>query len=140
MQGNGQKNSQRRANGKLTPGEGRRAVIATAAITGLMLLTFFVTAGSIVAPDRSDNTSMSVSKLTPMPASEKQGEGAQRVGSIVVEAGPKGRCEERHFDNRTGKMVSANFVDCDARLDRDTTPSDGTNRERIRAILGAFKK
>ena len=46
------------------------------------------------------------------------------------------------FDNRTGKMVSANYVNCDARLEpeRDTTPSENINRERIRAILGAFKK
>jgi hypothetical protein len=39
-------------------------------------------------------------------------------------------------------MVSANYVNCDARLEpeRDSTPSENINRERIRAILGAFKK
>jgi len=39
-------------------------------------------------------------------------------------------------------MVSANYVNCDERLkpERETTPSRNINRERIRAILGAFKK
>jgi hypothetical protein len=83
----------------------------------------------------------SLSKVTPLPPTEG-GEAASRVASIVVETDKKGRCEERRFDNRTGKMVSANYVNCDARLEpeRDTTPSENINRERIRAILGAFKK
>ena len=37
---------------------------------------------------------------------------AHRVASIVVETGKKGRCEERRFDNRSGKIVSATLVDC----------------------------
>ena len=140
MQAKGQKTKQRQARGSLSAGEFRRAVITTAALTAMLLLTLFVTANSYLSADRSDTMPMPVSKIAPLMPSEKQGEAAQRVGSIVVEAGSKGRCEERHFDNRTGKMVSANYVDCNARLDRDATPSDGTNRERIRQILGAFKK
>src|ERR1700675_446311 len=140
MQAKGQKTKRRQAKSNLSAGEVRRAVITTATLTCIMLLTLFVTAGTYMQRDRSDNMPMPISKIAPLMPSEKQGEAAQRVGSIVVEAGSKGRCEERHFDNRTGKMVSANYVDCNARLDRDTTPSDGTNRERIRQILGAFKK
>jgi len=132
------KRKQGHGKGKISAGEGRRAVITTVALTGVMLLGFFVTASSYRSPGHSDG--MSASKITPLMPSEKQGEAAHRVGSIVVEADKKGRCEERQFDNRTGKMVSANYVDCDVRLERDTTPSETVNRERIRAILGAFKK
>ena len=84
---------------------------------------------------------MSSVKVTLLPPTEG-GEAASRVASIVMETDKKGRCEERRFDNRTGKMVSANYVNCDTRLEpgRDTTPSENINRERIRAILGAFKK
>jgi hypothetical protein len=123
----------------LSAGEGRRAVIVMAALTGLFFLAAFVTAGSYFSAER--DAMNSVSKITPLPRTEG-GEAASRVASIVLETEKKGRCEERRFDNRTGKMVSANYVDCDARLEpeRDTTPSDNINRERIRAILGAFKK
>ncbi len=44
------------------------------------------------------------------------GESAHRVASIVVETDKNGRCEERRFDNRSGKIVSATVVDCEARL------------------------
>jgi hypothetical protein len=123
----------------LSAGEGRRAVIVMAALTGLFFLAAFVTAGSYFSAER--DAMHSVSKITPLPRTEG-GEAASRVASIVLETEKKGRCEERRFDNRTGKMVSANYVDCDARLEpeRDATTSDNINRERIRAILGAFKK
>ena len=119
-------------NRALLTGQGRRA------LTGLFFLAAFVTAGSYLST--GPQAMSSVSKVTPLPRTEG-GEAASRVASIVIETDKKGRCEERRFDNRTGKMVSANYVNCDARLEpeRDTTPSE-INRERIRAILGAFKK
>jgi len=128
-----------RAKRALSAGEGRRAVIVSAALIGMLLLAAFVTAGSYFSPERAARDA--VSKVTPLSPSSR-GEAANRVASIVVETDKKGRCEERRFDNRTGKMVSANYVDCDARLEpeRDTTSSDKINSERIRAILGAFKK
>jgi hypothetical protein len=54
------------------------------------------------------------------------GEAAHRVASIVVETNKKGRCEERRFDNRTGRLV-----DCEERLadERDSTPSDNLSAE-----------
>jgi hypothetical protein len=126
-------------NRTLSAGEGRRAIIVMAALTGLFFLAAFVTAGSLLSTDPRPMSSLS--KVTQLPPTEG-GEAASRVASIVVETDKKGRCEERRFDNRTGKMVSANYVNCDARLEpeRDTTPSENINRERIRAILGAFKK
>jgi len=127
-------------NRALSAGEGRRAIIVVAALTGLFLLAAFVTAGSFFS-FTDPQVMNSVSKVTPLPRTEG-GEAASRVGSVVMETDKRGRCEERRFDNRTGKMVSANYVNCDARLEpeRDTTASENINRERIRAILGAFKK
>jgi len=127
-------------NRALSAGEGRRAIIVVAALTGLFLLAAFVTVGSFFS-FTDPQVMNSVSKVTPLPRTEG-GEAASRVGSVVMDTDKKGRCEERRFDNRTGKMVSANYVNCDARLEpeRDTTASENINRERIRAILGAFKR
>ncbi len=136
-----QNRKQRSAKPRLTAGEGRRAVITVAGLTCIMLLTIFATTGSYLSPERAAERA-SVSKITPL-ASAGQGEAGaakNRVAAIVVETDKKGQCEERRFDNRTGKMVSASLVDCDTRLDRDATPSEAINSERIRAILGAFKK
>ena len=122
----------------LSAGEGQRATIVVAALTGLFFLAAFVTASTFPSADPQGS---SVSKMTPLLRTEG-GEAASRVASVVIETDKKGRCEERRFDNRTGKMVSANYVNCDARLEpeRDNTSSENINRERIRAILGAFKK
>jgi hypothetical protein len=119
--------------------EGRRALIVAVALTGILLLAVFVTAGTYVSADRQNDAS--ISKVTPLPASPGD-EAAHRVASIVLGTQKQGRCEERRFDNRTGKIVSMNFVDCEARLapERDTAASDSTNQERIRRILGAFRK
>ena len=116
-----------------------RALVASAALGAILLLAFFVTAGSYFSADRQ--TKSTVAKIAPLSVSNG-GEAAHRVASIVVETEKKGRCEERRFDNRTGKIVSSNYVDCDARLadERDTTPSENMSAERMRAILGAFKR
>jgi hypothetical protein len=129
---------QRRAKGKLAAGEGTRAVIATIAVVCLLLTAFFVTASTYLSSDRSESPK---SKIAPLTASA-QGEAAHRTASIVMETGNKGRCEERQFDNRTGKIVSSNTVDCDARLtpERDAIPSENLSAERMRAIYGAFRK
>ena len=130
------KNSRAKTN--VSAGEGVRALIATAALAVILFLAIFVTAGSYMSRDRVDSNS--VAKITPLPPSGDQSEAAHRAAAIVVETDKKGRCEERRFDNRTGKIVSATYVNCDARLERNTTPSETINSERIRTILGAFKK
>ena len=117
--------------------ETRRALIVATALTGILLLAVFVTAGTYVSADRRSEPTLS--KVTPLSASDGD-EAAHRVASILLGSQSKGRCEERRFDNQTGKIVSMNFVDCDARLDRDTASSDSTNQERMRRILGAFRK
>lgn len=127
-----------RAKGKLAAGEGTRAIIVTTVLVCVMLTGFFVTARSYLSTDHSESAK---SKIAPLTASA-QGEAAHRTASIVMETGNKGRCEERQFDNRTGKIVSSNTVDCDARLapERDAIPSENLSGERMRAIYGAFRK
>ena len=133
------KQKSRRAKGSLSAGEVSRALIASAALGAILLSAFFVTAGSYFSAERQAKNA--VTKTMPLSPSSG-GEAAHRVASIVVETDKKGRCEERRFDNRTGKMVSANYVDCEARLadERDTTPSENMSAERMRAILGAFRR
>ena len=133
------KHKHRRARGRLSPAEVSRALIATAALGAILLLAFFVTAGSYFSAERQAKTALA--KIAPLSPSSG-GEAAHRVASIVVETDKKGRCEERRFDNRTGQIVSSNYVDCDARLtdERDTTPSENMSAERMRAILGAFRR
>ena len=118
--------------------EGLRALIATASLAVILLLAIFVTSSSYFNEQQMKN---GLSKIAPLTQSGS-GEAAHRTGSIVVETDRKGRCEERSFDNRTGKIVSSNYVDCDARLaaERDTAPSENLSAERMRSILGAFKK
>ena len=132
------KGKRRRARGSRSMAEVLRALVATAALAGILLLAVFVTSNSYFADHQAKSA---LSKIAPLSQSGG-GEAAHRVASIVVETDRKGRCEERNFDNRTGKIVSSNYVDCDARLaaERDSTPSENLSAERMRAILGAFKK
>jgi len=118
--------------------EGLRALIATAGLAVMLLFALFVTSNSYFGDQQSKNA---LAKIEPLSQSAG-GEAAHRAGSIVVETDRKGRCEERSFDNRTGKIVSSNYVDCDARLaaERNTAPSENLSAERMRSILGAFKK
>jgi hypothetical protein len=114
-------------------------LIASAAIGGILLLAVFVTTGSYFSAE--NQTKNAITKIVLLSPS-LGGEAAHRVASIVVETGKKGRCEERRFDNRSGRIVSSNYVDCEARLadERDTTPSENMSAERMRAILGAFRR
>ena len=120
-------------------GEGLRALIALAVLAGILLLAIFVTSASYFSGDQQTHSAKS--KIAPLSQSNG-GEAAHRVASIVVETNSKGRCEERRFDNRTGKVVSSNYVDCDARLaaERETAPLENNSAERMRAIHGAFKR
>ena len=129
----------RRAKGSFTAGEVTRALIASAAIGGILLLAVFVTTGSYFSAE--NQTKNAITKIVPLSLS-LGGEAAHRVASIVVETDKKGRCEERRLDNRSGRIVSSNYVDCEARLadERDTTPSENMSAERMRAILGAFRR
>lgn len=98
-----------------------------------------MTTGPYFAADRQAQNA--VPKIAPLSPSNG-GESAHRVATIVVETDKKGRCEERRFDNRSGKIIAATVVDCEARLadERDASPSENLSAERMRAILGAFRR
>lgn len=128
-----------KAKGSFTAGEVSRALIASAAIGGILLLAVFVTTGSYFSAEHQ--TKNAVAKIVPLSPSNG-GEAAHRVASIVVETDKKGRCEERRFDNHSGRIVSSNYVDCEARLadERDAAVreherrADARDPRRIQAI------
>jgi hypothetical protein len=136
--GSGAIKGKRRGKVSHSMAEGLRALIATAGLAVILLFALFVTSNSYFADQQSKNALTKIEPLSQSPG----GEAAHRAGSIVVETDRKGRCEERSFDNRTGKIVSSNYVDCDARLaaERNTAPSENLSAERMRSILGAFKR
>ena len=68
------------------------------------------------------------------------GEPEHRAASIIVETDRKGRCEERSFDNRTGKIVSSNYCEVRLAAERNTMLSQKLSAERMRSILWAFKR
>ena len=122
----------RRGKGSFSTVEAVRALIASATLASILLLAVFVTTGSYFSADlQAKNAASKIAPLAPASGCES----AHRVASIVVETDRKGRCDERRFDNLSGKIVSATLVDGEARLanERDTTPSEN-------AILGAFKR
>jgi hypothetical protein len=88
--------------------EAVRALIASAALASTLLLAVFVTTGSYFSADlQAKNAASKIAPLSPANGDAA----AHRVASIVVETDKKGRCEERRFDNRSGKIVSATLVD-----------------------------
>ena len=132
----------RRGKGSFSTVEAVRALIASAALASILLVAVFVTTGSYFSADLQARNA--ASKITPLSLATG-GEPAHRVESVesnVVETDKKGRCGEHRFDNRSDKIVSATLVDCEARLanERDTIPSDNMSAERMRAILGAFRR
>ena len=132
------KEKERRAKARAAA-ESRRGLIVAVTLTCIFVLAIFVAASSYFSFERPA-TSV-VSKITPLPQSPG-GEVAHREAAILLETTRKGRCEERRFDNRSGKIVSSAYVDCDARLsdERDTAPSENMSAQRLKSILGAFKK
>lgn len=133
------KDKQRRAKAKANAAENRRGAIVAIGLMTVFMLAIFVSVSSYFSTERQSNSV--VSKVAPL-TNSPGGEVAHREAAIVVETDRKGRCEERRFDNRSGKIVSSIFVDCDARLsdERDTTPSENMSAQRLKGILGAFKK
>src|SRR6476469_9955672 len=101
----------RRDKGRFSTVEAVRALIASAALASILLLALFVTTGSYFSADlQAKNAASKIAPLSPA----NGGPAAHRVASIVVETDKQGRREERRFDNRSGKVVSATLVDCEA--------------------------
>ncbi|MFZ1215190.1 MAG: hypothetical protein WAO13_17650 [Pseudolabrys sp.] len=79
----------KRRRGNFSTAEAVRAMIASAALAGILLLAFFVTTGPYFAADRQAQNA--VPKIAPLSPSNG-GESAHRVATIVVETDKKGRC------------------------------------------------
>ena len=99
--------STKRKHRMLSAGEINRALVASAALGAILLLAFFVTAGSYVTADRQAKNA--VAKIAPLSPSTG-GEAAHRVASIVVETDKKGRCEERHRNTRAQLVYRHAFI------------------------------
>jgi hypothetical protein len=78
---------------------------------------------------------------------------AFRIGSIVVVPWSGKVCEERQFDNHTGRIVGDAMVNCEARLQANLQaqmappPQDSASggqtaekQDRMRSVLGGFKR
>ena len=116
--------------------EAVRALVATAGLAGLLLLVYVI----------ADSLPATNALLSGAQAANAGGADARakmwehRVGSIVISSWNR-PCEERTFDNNTGRIVGVSYVDCDARLATgsiDSPPHDNTSR--MRGILASFKK
>jgi hypothetical protein len=67
-----------------------------------------------------------------------------RIGSILFTPtnGSAAVCEERLFDNLTGKLVADGFIDCTFQqpAERPDSMRHDKSAERMRAVFEAFKK
>jgi hypothetical protein len=129
----------------LRQGDGRRFVIAAAALVGVLLALFFLTsalqsdgsreavAGKAAAEAQAAAKAHAATEL-------RRSLNAQSVGSIVF-ASRERLCEEIKFNNRTGQLVSVDAVDCETRL-TETTQNDeqAEKTARMRGVLESFKR
>ena len=132
----------------LRPGDGLRLVVATTTVATVLLGLF------ILIPDfqpssligAAQTTSDQPRATTAATATAKANnlrrarERAYRTSSIIF-VSPDSQCEERRFDNATGRMLSIKDVDCDSRLNRLTPAEEKEERTaNIRSVLTSFRK
>lgn len=117
-------------------GDWRRAAIASASLAAIFAVGIFFGGKQFFSPPHKPTTAEGAQKK------DAKGWG-HRVGSILFMPADGGMCEQRRFDNATGRMLSMGFVKCTAGL-AQTQSGEPTwardNTSRINAILSAFKK
>lgn len=119
---------------RVIAGDWRRAAIASACLAAILALAFF------------GGRQFFNPKLEPMAAANagKEGKGwGHRVGSIMFMPLDGDTCEERRFDNATGRMLSVRTVRCSEGIAANISGEPSwahDNKSRIDAILSAFKK
>lgn len=129
----------------LRQGDGRRFLIAAGALAGVLLTLFLITSalqsnGSRqAAADKAGAEAKAAAKAHA--ATElRRSLNAQSVGSIVF-ASRERLCDEIKFDNRTGKLVSVDQVDCEDRLTETTQDDEQAEKTaRMRGVLESFKR
>ncbi|HET7848024.1 MAG TPA: hypothetical protein VFL51_03080 [Pseudolabrys sp.] len=119
---------------RVIAGDWRRAAIAAATLATIMALGTFA-GGKLFGPaHKSSNPE----------TAQKGGAGwGHRVGSILFVPADGDMCEQRRFDNASGRMLSLGYVKCTdgvAQGDSGEPSWARDNTSRINAILSAFKK
>jgi hypothetical protein len=138
------KHTQNRAKPDLFHGDGRRALTVAASLGAACLLVFFMATAarhSDVAGNpywRGAGTAASGTAPPLQPMLEDKA--AHRLGSILFVPWTASVCEERWFDNFTGAIVSADYIDCEARLARETVQASSYKFGRMQGIFDTFKK
>ena len=119
----------------LRSGDGLRVTLVTAALFGALLAVFVlatVSRTSLIVPSGTQT------QATALPAPDERD---HRFGSIVFVSRKK-MCEELRFDNISEQVLSFGYVDCEARLVRDTDADALARAKQARAasVLSSFKK
>ncbi len=128
-------------------GRGRRTLIQAMSFVGLFALILIAGAdymgigGTVVLR----GSLLGAGERSPPPPDGK----AFRIGSIVVVPWSGKTCEERQFDNHTGRIVGDALVNCEARLQQlmrppqQQEPASGQaadKQDRMRTVLSGFKR
>lgn len=132
--------SRRRTGVRLRRGDGWRLALASAGLAGLLLLIFF-TAGRMNMFVADGKPGPTAAQLQAEALAEAAAEAySHRVGSIVF-ASHERFCEERLFDNATGRLSVERQVDCETRL-LQTNSSEATKAKtaRMRGVLASFRR
>lgn len=117
-------------------GDWRRAAIASAGLAAIFAVGIFLGGREFFDLEHKAATAEGTHK--------KDGKGwGHRVGSILFVPAEGGMCEQRQFDNASGRMLSMGYVRCtDGLTQGDSSEPNWAhdNTSRINAILSAFKK
>ena len=118
--------------GWLRSGDGLRVTLVITALTGALLSVFVLATASPIAGSGAQT------QAEAQPAPDERD---HRTGSIVFVSRKK-MCEELRFDNISEQILSVGYVDCEARLVRDTDDGAQARAKRARAfsVLSSFKK
>ena len=127
-----------------------RTSIEVASLVGVFALVLFAGAGYMVMggfTGRAGSGGLIGAGDGGPPPTDGQ---AFRIGSILLMP-PSGKiCEERHFDNHTGRIVADAMINCEAKLLQqmgvplaeasEQAGDKGDKKVRMRAVLGTFKR
>lgn len=131
-------------------GRGRRTLVQAMSFIGLFALILIAGADYMGIGGTSvlRGSLLGAGGRAPPPPDGK----AFRIGSIVLVPWSGKTCEERQFDNHTGRIVGDAMVNCEARLQatlqaqiasqpQDSAPGQPADKQdRMRTVLGGFKR
>ena len=132
----------------LHPDDAVPLVVATATVAAILLSLFILIPdfqpSSLLGGGKATSVRHHATTATTATATADKMRRAEeqtlRTSSIIF-VSPNSQCEERRFDNATGRMLSIKDVDCDARLNRLTPAEEKEERTaNIRSVLTSFRK